>query len=95
MKDWKFKYMNSLQIAEVDKLINEGHGDALLAYGLECGNAGVKGYKRGCVLSVLLGIGLGAACYAVKKIGNEIIQRQVDQKMKEKKAEENCMEPIV
>lgn len=38
MKEIKFKYMNEAQIAELDKLMNDGHAEVIMAYGSECMN---------------------------------------------------------
>lgn len=72
MKEWKFKYMTKEQIDEVDQLFKDGHNEALWAFGLECGNAGVMGYKRGLVISGLAIAGVAAitagGIYIYKKI---------------------------
>lgn len=72
MKGYKMKYMTEAQIAEINKLGDDGHAEALLAYSWECANAGVTGYRRGYAIGsglVLLVIGLGVGVsYAAYKI---------------------------
>jgi hypothetical protein len=72
MKNYKYKYMNETMIAEIDELWNNGHKNALYAYGMECANAGITGYKRGYAIGSALVLGAAgvtmAAVYAVVKI---------------------------
>lgn len=72
MKEYKYKVMTEAMIKEMQELWDNGHAEAIAAYGRECANAGVEGYKRGYAVGralVMAGIGLGVATgYAVIKI---------------------------
>ena len=72
MNNSKFKVMTEKHIAELDKLVTEGHGEAMFAFGLECAETGVEAYERGqkfgqllVVATVVLGAG---AIYVGKKV---------------------------
>ncbi len=72
MKEYKYKIMNEAMIKEIQELWDNGHAEAIAAYGRECANAGVEGYREGYAIGraiLLAGIGLGVATgYAVIKI---------------------------
>ena len=90
MKEWKFEYMNEDQIAEVDKLWKDGHADALTAYGLECGNAGAKGYASGLAKGALLSVAEVVVVAGVLYFGNKIIKKVCEKKAKKNELEENA-----
>lgn len=72
MKEYKCKVMSEAMIKEIQELWDNGHAEAIAAYGRECANAGVEGYQRGYAIGraiVLVSIGLGVATgYAILKI---------------------------
>ena len=81
MKEYKYKVMTEATIKEIQELWDNGHAEALAAYGWECANAGVEGYKRGYAIgraTVLVGVGLGMAVtgYAVYKIRERRVLKQ-------------------
>lgn len=82
MKEWNFKHMNEAQIVEVDKLWKDGHAEALRAYGLECGEAAIKGYKRGNAISALMLVAdvviIGGAMYLGHKLGKQIFDKKLE-----------------
>ena len=43
---YKFKVMTEEQVNEVQELWDNGHAEALAAYGVECFAVGREGYKR-------------------------------------------------
>jgi hypothetical protein len=89
MKEWNFKYMNEAQIAEIDKLWNDGHSEALTAYGLECGNAAINGWNAGlregigkaiaksCLLTTVSVVVVGGTIYIGKKVCRELKHRKI------------------
>lgn len=80
MKEWKFEYMNEGQIAEIDKLWKDGHADALIAYGLECGNAGAKGYASGLAKGALLAVAkvvvVAGGMYFGRKLHHKVLEEK-------------------
>ena len=80
MKEWKFEYMNEDEIAEIDKLWKDGHADALMAYGLECGNAGAKGYASGLAKGTMLAIAEAVVVAGVLYFGNKVIKKVCEKK---------------
>ena len=73
MKEYKCKIMNKAMIKEITELWDNGHAEAIAAYGWECANAAVEGYKKGYAVGTALGlmlVGLGAAGigYAIREI---------------------------
>ena len=83
MKDYKYEYMDEAAINEVEELLKGEHGSALWLFGLECGNACVQGYKRGCAKGTLLvAVGAGLA-YGGYKLGKKLIQKRKEKQEKE------------
>lgn len=76
MKGNKYKFMTEAQLDEINELINNGHGDALWAFGQECADSYFNGYKSGrmqCYLIVLAGISVGVgAVYLGKKVYHKL-----------------------
>lgn len=84
MKEYKCKFMNEAMIKEMQELCDNGHAEAIAAYGRECANAGVEGYRSGYATGnalVVAGIALGVtAGYAVIKI---LERRALNKKIEE------------
>ena len=81
MKEYKIKYMNEAMIKEIQELWDNGHAEAIAAYGWECANAGVEGYREGYAIGraiVLVGVGLGMVTtgYAVYKIQERVQEKK-------------------
>ena len=78
---YNYKYMTDEWIAEINELANEGHNDALVAYGLECGNAALEGEKAGELKGTLLvvaGVGIiSGIVYFGKKIVNKYKKKKI------------------
>lgn len=95
MKEYKYKVMNDAMIKEIQELWDNGHAEAIAAYGWECANAGVKGYRRGYAIGravLLAGVGLGMVTgFAVRKI----CQKQIhDKRTKEHKEYAKIVEEV-
>lgn len=89
MKNWKFEYMTEAQIAEVDQLMKDGHADALWAFGLECGSAGVKGYKRGAAIGTLIGVAEVGLFVGAVYFGKKLVKKYIENKAEENEPEED------
>ena len=77
--NYQYKYMNEGMKTEVGELLKGDHGETLTAFGKECGNAAVEGFKngfvKGCVKASLLGVaGLTLVAGAIK-IGSKIVEK--------------------
>ena len=82
---YKYKFMDEQMITEVDNLLQGEHGSSIAAFGLECGNAAVCGYKQACVQSTLLGAGGTLLIFGAVKIGKKIIDKSKKKKLNEPK----------
>lgn len=66
---YKAKFATDEQIEEINKLWNDGHADALKAFGLDCANA----YKEGLISTGLKAFGIGAAVAAVTSVISQVV----------------------
>lgn len=82
MKNYEIQIMNEAQVTEIEGLWKD-HGDALWAFGMECGNAGVAGYKRGCATRNLLIAGVVVVGAGAAYLGNKIAQKRIEKKRQE------------
>lgn len=78
--DYKVKFMDEKAIAEMDELLAGEHKEALTAFAFECGNAGMEGYKQGCVQRSLIAVGGGLLIFGAVKIGKKIIDKHKQKK---------------
>ena len=72
--NYKPKFMDENMIAEVDELIGD-HQDAMTAFALDCGNAALEGYKRGCVKRGLMVAGGTLLIAGTIKFGKKIVDK--------------------
>ena len=83
---YKPVFMDDAMMTEVNELLEGEHGKAITAFGFECGNAAVCGYKQGCVNATLLGAGgvllLAGAVWGGKKIVDKCKQKKLDKTKK-------------
>jgi hypothetical protein len=80
-----FKFMDEKTIAEMNELLSGEHKEALTAFAFECGNAGVCGYKQGCVERGLIAAGSGLLIFGAVKIGKKIINKCKQKKLNKTK----------
>ena len=79
---YDFKFMDEKQIETMNELLKGEHKDTLVAWGFECGNAAVAGFKAGIAENALLvGLGVGIAAVAF------VIGTKLGKKPKEIEAE--------
>lgn len=82
---YKHKFMDEKMITEVDELLQGDHGSAIAAFGLECANAAVSGYKHGCGNAFLLGAGGTLLIFGAVNVGKKIIDKCKKKKLNETK----------
>lgn len=80
---YKMKIMTEDQIKEVDELWNNGHSEALMAYGWECVNAWRTGFRKGIVRACAKGAVGGLAVVGVTAIVGMGLQVYENHKKKE------------
>lgn len=56
MRNFEIKYATSEQVAEIERFANDGHADALIAFGKDC----VHAFKKDVGTWCLVGLGVGA-----------------------------------
>lgn len=82
----KYEFMDEQMITEMDELLRGEHGKAITAFGLECGWAALKGYKKGCCIqSTLLGAGGVLLIFGAVGVGKKIIDKCEKKKLNEPK----------
>lgn len=74
MSNYKVQFMDEAQVAEIDELMKD-HGSALWAFGIECGNAAVAGFKRGRAERNMLIAGAVAVGAGAVYFGKKIVQK--------------------
>lgn len=79
------KFATAEQIAEINKLYDEGHAEALTAFGLDCANACKEGLLRRFWIAAGIGAALGVVSGVVEKV---IKKRRANKKLKE------CLEEL-
>lgn len=89
MKKYEIQIMNESQLTEVDELMKD-HGEALWAFGLECGNAAVAGFKRGRATRNLLIAGVIVVGAGIGCLGAEIARKR-EEKKRQKELDEFCV----
>lgn len=76
--NYEYKHMNEGMKDEVGELLAGDHGKAVVAFGKECGNAAVEGFKRGlvkgCVKASLLGVAGATLVVGAYRIGKSIVK---------------------
>ena len=72
MGAYKAKFATAEQIEEINKLWNDGHADALKAFGLDCANA----YREGLISTGLKAFGLGVVAAAVTSGISHIVKKR-------------------
>lgn len=74
-----YKYMNEGMKDEVGELLAGDHGKAVAAFGKECGNAAVEGFKngivRGCVKASVLGVAGATLVVGAYRVGKKIVEK--------------------
>ena len=84
MKKYECKIMNEAMKKEIDELWDNGHAEALAAFGFECAYAYKEGYdKRIALILTGAGIGMVAASYVIYKIHQKRKQNEQIQGFKE------------
>ena len=68
MKTYTPKYSTLEQVAEIEKLANDGHKDALIAFGADCVHEFGKDLARNCLIALGLGALVGLASGVIKGI---------------------------
>ena len=82
---YQLKFMDDAIKTEVDELLQGEHGSAIAAFGWECGNAAVCGYKQACVKSTLL-TGAGALLiFGAVNVGKKIVDKCKKKKLNKTK----------
>lgn len=84
MKKYECKIMNEAMKKEIDDLWDNGHAEALAAFGFECAYAYKEGYDKRMAL-ILTGAGLSmvVAGYVIYKIHQKRVQNEQIQGFKE------------
>lgn len=82
---YKIKFMDENMITEVDELLDGEHKEALTAFAFECGNAGVEGYKQGCVENGLMLAGGTLLIAGAVYVGKKIVDKYKKKKLKKTK----------
>jgi hypothetical protein len=73
--NYKPKFMDEKALAEMEELLAGEHKEALTAFAFECGNAGVEGYRLGCVKRGLMVAGGTLLIAGAVKLGKKIVDK--------------------
>lgn len=78
---YKYKYMDYEMETEIAKLMQEGHTNAILAYGLECANAWKEGYFRGLRRSTAATTACLMVITGAVYFGKKYLKKRKDEKL--------------
>ena len=82
---YKYKFMDEAMKTEMDELLQGDHGSTIAAFGLECANAAVSGYKHGCMERGLIAAGGGLLIFGAVSVGKKIVDKCKEKKLDESK----------
>ena len=76
MKEYKYKFLTEALQKEIDDLWDNGHSEALTAFGYECVNAYKDGLNKSLMPFILIGAGLGVTW----SVAEHLIKKKLKQK---------------
>lgn len=68
MEIYKSKYATPDQIDEIVEFANEGHTDALIAFGKDCVDGYNKALNNACLIGICVGVVACIANFAIKAV---------------------------
>ena len=77
MKNYEYKFVNESTIKELEEICEDGHADALTAYGKECVNASLTKYKNDvAIITIIATVTLGVVSWGISEFAKAIEERR-------------------
>lgn len=85
MKNYEYKFVDESTIKELQEICENGHADALTAYGKECVNASLTKYKNDvAIISIVATVTLGIVGWGISELAKVIEEkRRLNRSIKE------------
>lgn len=80
MAKYKFEFMNDEYAAEMEKLWNDGHQEAIFAFGAECMNFYKKKSERLITGAIIAGALAGVTAIVGKKVYHKLKDKKPEEK---------------
>jgi hypothetical protein len=84
---YNYKFMDEAKLKEIEEILAGEHGEALVAWSLECHKAAIDGYRNGLMKGSLIAAGGAVVAAGGYWIAKKVAKKHVEKRLEAEKKE--------